>query len=206
MLITLSRQYGAGGSEVARLVAVGLGWSVLDNEIVERVAARAGLAPEVVAKEDEQAPTFVERLTRALAASSQEYAVPELGVAVRAEGPDLVRLTELVVQEAAIEGRVVLVGRAAPVVLGTAVEAIHVKVVAPREFRIQLGREASGLDARAAERLMDETDARRARYHREHYGRDWDDPSHYHMVLNTGLLGLQGAADLVLHRARALGW
>lgn len=206
MLITISRQYGAGGSEVARLVAEGLGWSVLDNEIVDRVAARAGIAPEVVAREDERAPTFVERLARALAASSQEYAVPELGVAVRPEEPDLVRLTELVVQEAAAEGRVVLVGRAAPAVLGTTIDALHVKVVATREFRIQLGQRSSGLDARETEQLMDDTDSRRARYHREHYGRDWDDPSHYHLVLNTGLLGLQGAADLILFRARAVGW
>mgnify|MGYP001229775730 CR=1 FL=1 len=66
MLITISRQYGAGGSEVARLVAASLGWAVLDNEIVERVAQRAGLAPDIVAREDEAAPTFVERLARAL--------------------------------------------------------------------------------------------------------------------------------------------
>ena len=206
MLITISRQYGAGGSEVARLVAEALGWTVVDNEIVDRVAERAGISPEVVAQEDERAPTFVERLARALAASSQEYAVPELGVAVRPEEPDLVRLTELVVQEAAAQGRVVVVGRAAPAVLGTTVEAIHVKVVASRAFRIGLGRPATGLDARGTEQLMDATDTRRARYHREHYGRDWDDPSHYHMVLNTGLLGLEAAAALIVAEARRRGW
>jgi cytidylate kinase len=53
---------------------------------------------------------------------------------------------------------------------------------------------------------MDRTDAERARYHREHYGRDWDDPSHFHMLLNTGLLGLEGAADVIVAQARAMGW
>ena len=48
---------------------------------------------------------------------------------------------------------------------------------------------AERLDGRATERLMDDTDSQRRRYHREHYGRDWDDPVHYHMVLNTGLAG-----------------
>ncbi len=52
MIITLSRQYGAGGSEVARLVATGLGWGVVDNEIVDLVASRAGLAPEIIAAQD----------------------------------------------------------------------------------------------------------------------------------------------------------
>ncbi len=206
MLITISRQYGAGGSEVARLVADQLGWSVVDNEIIDRVARRAGLTPEAVAEQDERIPGFVERLGRALAASSQEYAVPELGVAVRAEEPSLVRLTELVVQEVAAEGRVVLVGRAAPAVLGTAIGALHVKLVAPRPFRIQLAQKAEQLSAREAEKLMDQTDAQRARYHREHYGRDWDDPSHFHLLLNTGLLGLEGAAAVIVAQARAMGW
>lgn len=206
MLITISRQYGAGGSVVARSVAEGLGWTVLDNEIVDRVAVRAGVAPEVVAQEDERAPTFVERLARALAASSQEYAVPELGVALRAEEPRLVQFTELVVKEAAVEGRVVLVGRAAPAVLGSAANALHVKVVAPRDWRLRLAGERLGLAPREVERVLEETDANRARYHREHYHRDWDDPTHYHMVMNTGLLGLDGAAQVILARARALGW
>jgi CMP/dCMP kinase len=206
MLITISRQYGAGGSEVARLVAERLGWSVVDNDIVDRVARRAGLAAEIVARQDERIPGFVERLARALTASSQEYAVPELGIAVREEEPSLVRLTEMVVQEVAAQGRVVLVGRAAPAVLGTSLDALHIKLVAPRSFRIRLAEQAEGLDARAAEARMDEVDADRARYHREHYGRDWDDPAHFHMVLNTGLLGLDGATEIIVARARIMGW
>jgi cytidylate kinase len=206
MLITISRQFGAGGSEVAALVAGRLGWSVVDNDIVDRVARRAGLAAEVVARQDERTPGFVERLARALAASSQEFAIPELGVAVREEEPSLVRITELVVQEVAAEGRVVLVGRAAPAVLGTSVNALHVKLVAPREFRIRLAMGAEGLDAKTAEKQMDETDAHRGRYHREHYGRDWDDPAHYHMLLNTGLLGLDGAAEVIVSEAHRRGW
>lgn len=206
MLITISRQYGAGGSEVARLVAAGLYWGVVDNEIVDLVARRAGLAPEVVAAQDERVPGFVERLARALASTSQEYAVPELGVAVRPEEPGVVEVTERVVKEIAAEGRVVLVGRAAPAVLGQRDEALHIKLVAPRPFRIRLAMQAEQVDEATAERTMDQTDSHRARYHREHYGRDWDDPAHFHMVLNTGLLGLDGAAEVILAEARRRGW
>jgi cytidylate kinase len=206
MLITISRQYGAGGSEVARLVAERLGWTVVDNEIVDRVARRAGLAPDVVAEQDERVPGFVERLARALAASSQEFAVPELGVTVRAAEPSLVRLTEMVVKEIAAEGRAVLVGRAAPAVLGREGGVLHIKLVAARDFRIATAMQSEGLDRRTTERVMDETDAQRSRYHREHYGRDWDDPVHYHMILNTGLLGMDGAAEAVVAAARREGW
>jgi cytidylate kinase len=206
MLITISRQYGAGGSEVARQVAERLGWTVVDNEIVDRVARRAGLAAEVVAEQDERVPGFVERLARALAASSQEFAVPELGVTVRPPEPSLVRLTEMVVKEIAAEGRAVLVGRAAPAVLGREGGALHIKLVAAPEFRIATAMQAEGLDRRTAEHLMHETDAQRSRYHREHYGRDWDDPVHYHMTLNTGLLGMDGAAETVVFAAHRQGW
>lgn len=206
MLITISRQFGAGGSEVARLVATALGWQVVDNEIVDRVAHLAGLTPDAVAEQDERAPGFVERLARALAASSQEFAVPELGVAVRPPEPSLVRLTEMVVKEIASEGKAVLVGRAAPAVLAREGGALHIRLVANREFRIAAAMASEQLDRRAAERLMDHTDAERRRYHREHYHRDWDDPVHYHMVLNTGLLGIEGAADAVVAAARRQGW
>jgi cytidylate kinase len=206
MLITISRQYGAGGSEVAHLVATRLGWTVVDNEIVDRVARRAGLAPRVVAEQDERAPGFVERLAQALLASSQEFAVPEMGIAVRSEDPNLVKLTELVVHEIAEEGRAVLVGRAAPAVLGKEFPAIHVKLVAERAWRLQLAMREEQLDEKTALRRLTDLDGQRARYHKEHYGRDWDDPVHFHLTLNTGLLGLEGAADIIVHRARSLGW
>jgi cytidylate kinase len=173
---------------------------------VDRVAHLAGLTPDVVKEQDERSPGFVERLSRALAASSQEFPVLELGVAVRAEEPRLVRLTEMVVKEIAAEGRAVLVGRAAPAVLGQAAGALHVKLVAPREFRIGLAMGAEGLDRRTTERLLQETDAARSRYHREHYGRDWDDPTHFHLTLNTGFLGLEGATDIIVAEARRRGW
>ncbi len=76
MLITISRQYGAGGSEVAQRVAAALGWRLVDNEMVEQVAARAGLKPEDVAELEERVPTFVERLARTLAAATPELFPP----------------------------------------------------------------------------------------------------------------------------------
>ena len=206
MLITISRQYGAGGSAVARLVADRLGWSVVDNEIVDQVAQRAGLSSAEAAQHDERAPSFVERLARTLAASSQEFVLPEAGIPAELEESNMVRMTEAVVKEAAAHGRVVLVGRAAPAVLARESGALHVKLVAPRAFRIGVVMERNGTDAKTAERTMDDTDAQRTRYNKEYYHRDWNDPVHYHMVLNTGLLGFEGAAELIVGQARAMGW
>src|SRR5436309_227589 len=71
-VITVTRQYAAGGSDVARLVAAALDWTVIDNEFVDEVARRAGLAPEEVAERDERAPGLLERLARTLAVGSPE--------------------------------------------------------------------------------------------------------------------------------------
>ncbi len=206
MVITISRQYGAGGSDVAGRVARALGWAVVDNELVEQVAARAGISPELVAEREERAPSFVERLTRTLAAATPELFPPPGGTVAEFDEAALVRITESVVGEMATRGRLVLVGRAAPAVLDQQKDALHVKLVAPREFRIHAASVRLGMDPSEAARIVDESDAMRARYHREYYGRDWAEPVNYHMILNTGLLGMAGAAEVVVGWARGVGW
>jgi cytidylate kinase len=208
VLITISRQYGAGGSEVARRVAAALGWRVVDNELVEEVAARAGLPAQDVAEWEERAPSFAERLARTLAASTPELFPGSLpgGTLPKLQEADLVRITESVVAEAAAKGKLVLVGRAAPAVLAQERDSLHVKLIAPRPYRIQAAAQRLGVDLQKAAGVVDESDSTRARYHRQYYHRDWNDPVHYHMVLNSEALGLDGATDLIVHRARALGW
>ncbi len=206
MLITISRQYGAGGSEVGRRVAEALGWRLVDNELVERVAERAGLTTAEVADRDERMPTFIERLAQVLASSTPELFPPTKGTVPELSEPALVRITEAVVAEVAAEGRVVLVGRAAPAVLDRDRDALHVKLVASPGFRMRLAAERLGMDVKDAERIMRQTDEARERYHRERYHRDWGDPVNYHMVLNSERLGLEGAAEVIVGEARRRGW
>ena len=208
MLITVSRQFGAGGSEVARLVAAALGWRVVDNELLEAVAARVGLPPARVAEREERCATFVERLARTLAAGSPDVFPPPdtAGSVVDLPEAELVRITEVVVREIAAQGRVVLVGRAAPAVLARQTEALHVKLIAPRPFRIQVAAARLGCTPAEAAAMVDDTDKMRARYSREYYRRDWNDPINFHMVLNTGVLGFDGAAEVVVGRAGGMGW
>jgi cytidylate kinase len=208
MIITISRQYGAGGSEVARRVAAALDWKVVDNELVEEVAARAGLPASDIAEREERVPSFAERLARTLAASSPElFAAPAAGGTVpKLQETDLVRITETVVAELAARGRVVLVGRAAPAVLARERDSLHVQLVAPRPYRIQAAAERLGIDPEHAKTVVEETDSMRARYLRQYYRRDWYDPVNYHLVLNTGLLGHEGATDIIVSEAKRRGW
>jgi cytidylate kinase len=69
MIITISREFGAAGGEVAKRLAHALGWTLVDNELIDEVAKRVGLPPEEVAEREERAPSFIERLTRTLASA-----------------------------------------------------------------------------------------------------------------------------------------
>jgi cytidylate kinase len=204
MLITISRQFGAGGSDVAKRVATALGWSVVDNQFIEEVAARAGLPPEEVAVREERVPGFVERLALTLATSAPELFPPENGIAEDVDETRVVRMTESLVAELAAEGRVVLVGRAAPAVLGQRGDGLHVKLVAGVEFRTQQAAERLGVSIKEADEILHRTDKNRERYHREYYKRDWNDPANYDIVLNTERLGFAGTTDVIVARARAL--
>ena len=204
MIVTVSRQIGAGGSEIAGRVAAALGFRLVDNELIDRVALQAGLSRTYVANREERAPGFLERLVRALSRSAPELQSAPPDRPPEPEEKSLVAATEKVVADLAAEGRVVLVGRAAPAVLSGSHDALHVKIVAPVPFRIARIREADRVDEREAERRLRESDANRARYHRHHYGRDWSDPANYHMVLNAGVLGVEGATGIIVARARSM--
>ena len=206
MLITISRRFGAGGSDVARHVAETLGWHLVDNAFINGLAERAGLPPEEVARHEERTPSFMDRLSRTTALAFPEiFATPVTSVG-DFEEEKLVKITRRMCVELAAEGRMVLVGRAAAAVLADAPQALHFLVVAPREDRVRLAMERMKLDRQAAESTVDEIDGNRERYHREYYDRVWLDATHYDLTLNTSRLGFEGAAEVICARARALGW
>ena len=207
-VITITRQYGAGGSLVARTVAEGLGWTVIDNEFVGEVAKRAGLPAETVAAREERGPSLLERLSRTLAAAAPEMFVPSASVTGEPDEDALRRITERVIAEAAAHGRVVLVGRGATGYLATAreaAEALHAYVVAPRDVRIRTVMSRLGIAEDEAGRTVHDIDAARERYLEQHYGRRRDDASNYHLVVNTAWLGYDGAAGLIVDLARRRG-
>src|SRR6195256_2292602 len=206
-VITITRQYASGGSEVARLVAAELRWDAIDNEFVDEVARGAGLPADAVALREERAAGLLERLARTLAAGAPELFIATAGApGVEADGAAIVRLTERVIAEAAAHGRIVLVGRGAQAVLAQRPDALHVYVVAAKPWRMKLAVERLGVNPTAVEQVVDETDRQRDQYVRTYYGRHRQDVVNYDMVVNAGKLGIDGAAALVVTEARRRKW
>ena len=201
MLITISREYGAGGSSVARTIAERLGWKLVDNQIVEEIARRAGMTTAEAQERVERSPTFVERLIRALAASNPELLTPASVQPPDAADAQLKQITEQVVAESA-SNHAVLVGRAASAVIGRREDALHIKLVGSVEHRREVIAKRLGVSPEEAARKVRDVDAHRAEYHRKWYERDWADAHNYHLVINVGWVGLEGAADIVVEMVR----
>ncbi len=206
MHITISRQFAACASLIAEQVARDLGWQVLDEELVQEVAARCGLSPDDVRLLDERIPTFIERVAQTNAMAFPDMMMPSTDLVSEPEHAKISRLMREVIEELGDRDRLVLIGRAAAAVLGSRPSALHVRLVAPREWRLRQAIERLGIAERDAPGVLDDADHNRERYHREFYGRDWDDALLYDMVLNTQRLGSEGSAQVIVARARALGW
>lgn len=206
MLITLSRQYLAGAAPVASRVADALGWEVVDDAFIEAIAEKSGYSPEDVRSLEESVPSFLERFAQSSALSFPEFLVSAPNALEEPDAVKLAHVTREFIEDIGRRDRIVLVGRAAAAILARAHDAFHVRLVASRAHRVALAATEHGVGEREAAAIVDERDENRARYHSEMYGRDWNDPLNYHMVLNTEWLGLEGAADVVIARARALGW
>src|SRR2546425_2149846 len=206
-VITITRQYASGGSQIARLVAVGLDWTVIDNEFVDQVAQRAGLSAAEVAQREERAPGLLERLARTLAVASPEMFVSSAAVPrVEQDEVAIVQLTERVIAEAAAHGRIVLVGRGAQAVLAQRPDALPVYVVASKPWRLKLAVDRLGVEPGNAEKVVDDTDRQRDQYVKTYYGRHRQDPTIYDLVLNAERLGFEGAAGLIIAEAKRRGW
>ena len=206
-VITITRQFGSGGSDIARLAALELDWEVIDNEFVDEVARRAGLPPDEVAQREERTPGLLERLANTLALGSPEmFMTAQAAPSVERDEATLVKVTERVIAEAAAHGRVVLVGRGAQAVLAQRPDALHVYIVASKAWRAKLAVERLGADPATAAKLVDDTDRRRDEYVKTYYGRARQDIANYDLVVNAERLGFEGAAALIVAEARRRGW
>lgn len=200
-ILTVSRLYGSGGSEVAALTAKLLGWSLLDNTVVDSVAARMGLSVAEVRDREERVPSLVERLTSAMAMGSQEWAGP-IAAAKRPTDEQLIEVTRHIIEEAIARGPVVVVGRGAQAMLAERQDALHVFCYASRKALIARTMQREGVGVEEATRLVESTNKERDQWVRLHWERDRRAHENYDLSVNTERLGIEGAAQLIVGAAK----
>jgi cytidylate kinase len=201
-VITISRQYGSGGSEVAERVARALGWSLYDNAVVEEVAQRLRMTPAEVSAREERVPSLVERMATAMALGAPEM-MPMVGdLAAQPSEERMVFMTRRVIEDAVRAGPVVLVGRGAQCMLASRTDALHVFCYAPFEELVRYAVEVLEVPFPEAGKKVTEMNRHREEYVKHHFKRDWRDFANYDVCVNTARLGLDGSADLVTRLAR----
>ena len=201
-IVTISRMYGAGGSEVAARVAGLLGWSLLDNALVDSVAQRLGVTVEEVQSRQERRPSLAQRLADAMALGSPQMLVPADADALPPNEERMLEVTRRVIDEAVARGPVVIVGRGAQASLESRSDALHVFCYAPRAALVARAMRRDGLSEHDAGRIVDETNREREQYVRRLWNRSWSAHQNYHLCVNTDWLGVDGAATLVAGLAR----
>jgi cytidylate kinase len=201
-LITISRMVGAGGAELAARVASTLGWQLVDNELVDSVAQRLGVPVEEVVEREERVPTLVQRLADALALGAPEVLSRSMPTPLPPSEERILEVTANVIEEAVAAGPTVVVGRGAQWVLGEREDSLHVLCYAARAELV--GRIAArlSLSLKDAERYVIESNKQREQYVRSHWNRAWLAQENYHLCLNTGWLGIDRAASIVVQVAR----
>lgn len=177
-VITVSRQLGSGGTQIARELAERLGLQYVDRQVIFQAAAEAGTPAAALAEMDEfgiLAPLLGPKERRAFVAK-----------------------IDTVVRSFAEKGDCIIVGRGSQIILRNWPDTLHLQVVAPAEVRLQRLVLRHKLDRQTALNRIEASDRNRAIFIRRSYHSDWMDSHLYDLVLNTGRISPTEAVDVIL--------
>jgi cytidylate kinase len=203
--VTISREYGSGGGEIAARLARRLGWQLVDHAVIERTAQELGVYETEVAKHDEEyvQSTLSRIQNRIQRLAPAAFITSAGGPSIYTSQPqagetqayqDTIRQ---IITAAADSGHVVIVGRAGQVLLAEKRDVLHIRVVAPLQLRVAYVARREGLDLDTAEKRVQAKDRARTRYMKSQYHFQHEDPHFYDLVINTAVLDLDSAVDLI---------
>jgi cytidylate kinase len=194
-IVTVSAAYGAGGAVVGPKLAERLGVPFLDRALPTQIAERLAIPLEEAMARDEAIGGVLSRMAMRLA---------PIGLAFGAESaPDAVdeeafrRATEEVIREHAASGDLVVLGRAAALVLGDDPRPLHVRLDGPRERRVEQALRLGEGDSGEVEKRLDENDRAREAYVRHFYRADPHDPALYHLTIDSTAIPLDTVIDVI---------
>jgi cytidylate kinase len=195
-VITLEREYGSGGVDIAAKVAARLGWKLWDQLLTNEIARLMECDCRVVEQHEEKRDPLFYRLVRAFMRGSYEGSLnaPRLKMA----DTDCIReVAEKVVKRAAEVGECVIVGRGSAYYLQDRPDAFHVFVYAPAEEKVHR-LIAQGKSESEAAQLAETVDNDRAAFIKQYFGVDWPDRHRFHLMINS-TIGEEHSVDTILN-------
>ena len=200
-IITIEREYGSGGGEIAQLLAKQLGWKLWDQLLTEEIARLAECPKAIVEVREEKNDPLYYRLFKSFLRGSYEGSLNAHKLKV-VDSESILKLTERVVLHAAKTGNSVMVGRGSQHFLRNREDTLRVFLYAPREDKVRrlLGR---GKSDKEAEQLVDTVDRERADFILRYFGVQWPDRAVYHSMINT-TIGDQAVVHMILDFMKTL--
>jgi cytidylate kinase len=182
-IVTVEREYGCGGGEIAQLLAERLGWKLWDQLLTEEIARLAECPKAVVEVREERTDPLYYRLFKSFLRGSYEGSLNAHKLKV-VDSESILKLTERVVQNAAKSGNSVIVGRGAQHFLRNRPDTLRLFLYAPREAKVRR-LFSRGKSESEAEQLVDSVDQERADFIQKYFGVEWPNRAIYHAMLNT---------------------
>jgi peroxiredoxin/cytidylate kinase len=201
-VITISRQVGSGGDEIALKVSEILGYAYFDKNLLVSEAKSLGVSEGDIAdfsEDDYKVKGIVDRILLrkkpvALSLASKDNAIVRKVLDEEA----CLSVIQTVINSLASRGKTVIVGRGGQAILKNKVGVLHVRIVAPAAVRVKRIMKSRGLSQEDALRLIEDNDKAEAEYLQRFYNIDWKDPAIYDMVLNTWKMDLSTAARVIV--------
>lgn len=182
-ILVIEREFGAGASVIADKAAQRLGWKLLDQELTAEIARLAKVQPDVCQKREERVDPWAYRLAKVFWRGSHERTA-HLNDSDILDADRLVCLSQQVVEQAAVGGQCVIVGRAAPYFLRDRDDTFCVFLYGSREAKFQRVRLRIKNDTEAIN-LVDTVDQERAEFIKHYFKVQWPSRHLYHAMLNT---------------------
>ena len=192
-IITISREFGSGGRTVGRKIAEELGIPFYDKELVEQVALESGFAPKFVEENGEHSPS-----TSFLAYAFAPQGIP--GIMNGLSTADFLwNIQCSVILQLAEQGPCVIVGRNADYILKDREDVLHAFIHADPAFRADRIVRLYGESEKSPEARLNEKDKRRKVNYQHYTGRTWGDAHNYDISLDSGVLGVDSCADIIIN-------
>jgi cytidylate kinase len=183
-VITVNREFGSGGGRIAQTIAQWLGWKLLDRDIIDAIAYAAHVDASQVQQYDEHVASWLQRLNQQTMRSAALAAGMELAEGSVFDAAEMVKITQKVVEQAYAEGNCVIVGRGAQCILQHRPDVYHVFVYAPYRERVERLRKRLEPGAHVEQRIR-KVDEERAKYLQEYFGKCWNNPHLYHLMISS---------------------
>jgi hypothetical protein len=184
-IITIEREYGSGGGEIAQLLSERLGWKLWDQLLTEEIARLAECPKAVVESREEKRDPLYYRLFKSFLRGSYEGSINAHKLKL-VDSESILRITERVVCHAANSGNCVIVGRGSQHFLEDRKDTLRVFLYAPTEDKVRR-LVAQGKSEKEALELVDTVDRDRVEFVQKYFHVEWPTRWLYHIMLNTNI-------------------